>query len=57
MDNKVRMTEEDQRGAAYEGVWYPTCPYCGCDTSADPDDTQVTCNVCGNIFQIENPVY
>jgi len=36
----------DLEDAAYEGVWYPQCPYCGALIPAEPDADAVVCQVC-----------
>jgi len=53
---RVAPTEEDYRDAAYDGVWYPVCPYCGVPTPAEPDADKVCCQSCGKKFKLESIV-
>lgn len=53
----VTMTKENFETAAMEGVWYPTCPYCGAETPAEPDAHNVYCQACSRRFEIINPFF
>lgn len=51
------MSMEQLEESVMEGLWYPTCPYCGADTSAEPDATSVYCQNCDKKFRIINPFF
>ncbi|GAI16749.1 unnamed protein product [marine sediment metagenome] len=53
----VTMSEEAFETSVVEGVWYPTCPYCGVSTSAEPDATAIYCDACNKRFKIINPYF
>ena len=53
----VTMTEEDFEASVMEGVWYPTCPYCGVSTPAEPDADAIYCQACNRRFKIINPYF
>jgi len=53
----VTMTGDDLETATFEGVWYPTCPYCGAETPAEPDAHAVYCEACNRRFKIINPFF
>ncbi|GAJ12055.1 unnamed protein product, partial [marine sediment metagenome] len=53
----VTMTQDDLETATFESVWYPTCPYCGAETSAEPDAHAVYCEACSRRFEIINPFF
>ena len=53
----VTMTGDDLETATFDGVWYPTCPYCGAETPAEPDAHAVYCEACDRRFKIINPFF
>jgi len=53
----VTMSEDDLETSVLEGVWYPTCPYCGAETPAEPDARAVYCQSCDQKFLLNNPYY
>lgn len=48
----VAPDEEDFESAAFNGVWYPECPYCGEITGAEPDADWVACQSCSQQFRL-----
>lgn len=55
---KVVMTEKDLDSAVYDGIWFPTCPFCELVTPAEPIDygtEGVLCEHCDRHFEVENP--
>ena len=50
----VTMSEEQLEQATMEDMWYPTCPYCGAETPAEPDATSIYCQSCNRRFKISN---
>jgi hypothetical protein len=53
----ITMTGDDLETATFDGVWYPTCPYCGAETPAEPDAHAVYCEACNRRFKIINPFF
>ena len=53
----VAMNETQLEQAALEGIWELDCPYCGCDTQAEPDASQVCCQECDRHIKIVNPYF
>lgn len=51
------MSQEDLESAVMDGLWYPTCPYCGASTSAEPDAEETYCDACDQRFKIINPYF
>ena len=51
------MTEGDLEQAVMDGIWYPKCPYCGENTSAEPDASYIYCDNCEQRFKIINPYF
>jgi len=44
--------EEDYEEAAFNGVWHPTCPFCGSATPVEPDTDEICCLYCGRKFKL-----
>jgi len=53
----VTMTESDLESAVMDSIWYPTCPYCGASTGAEPDASYIYCDACNQRFKIINPYF
>jgi len=53
----VTMTESDLESAVTDSLWYPTCPYCGASTGAEPDASYIYCDACSRRFKIINPYF
>jgi len=50
----VMPTMEDMEMAVMDGVWYPKCPYCGCENGCEPDGESVFCDDCGEHYEVGN---
>lgn len=51
--NKIVMpTEKDMESACFDGLWYPKCPYCGCENACEPDGDSVWCSECEEKYQV-----
>lgn len=53
----VTMSMEQLEESVMDGLWYPTCPYCGAETSAEPDASAISCQSCDKKFRIINPYF
>jgi len=53
----VTMSEDDLQSAVMDGLWEPTCPYCGASTAAEPDAEYIYCDACGRRFRVINPYF
>jgi len=49
------VTERNLEQGAMDGVMYLRCPYCGCDTPAEPDAQTICCQECDKQFKVNNP--